>query len=262
MDLAIIFNDAGCRLYQRGRGQEAYELFSGAMQAMHHSCGGKTRTELDSFSRQLLLVDPSVQRAFDHIESSGALLSENPMGDDEKDEPPSKMMKPENGGKEFEHSNVTQSIDSHFMWTEVFAIQGLQYLPCGPGVYFSMAMSIILYNEALMLHRGHVFNSRRCLERALTFYSMSGRALLENCPRDTLESHNYTAILCCGILNNTGYLLHQMGDFQASRLCYARMNEFLLRLRPPKSAEEKLQREEFGLNFILFFRSLSTAAAA
>jgi hypothetical protein len=247
MDLAMTFNEVGCQLYRSGQGEEAYELFSGAMQALHYSCGG-IRDDLDPVSQQLLLLDPSIQRAFDRATTSRDDTVVNSFAAQEKE-------KQGNGRQR------SPSLDITFIFNEVVSMDGLKDLPSA-NLHYAIAISIILYNEALVLHRGQVKNLSRSLERAVTFYGMASTSLLDNCPWEFIQRHQLTSTLCCGILNNMGFLLHQIGDFYASRKCFARLCEVLEALPPPASEGEQRQRQEFELNFLLLSRSLSTAAAA
>jgi hypothetical protein len=57
MDLAIKFNDIGCAYYQEGCTEHAYDLFCGAMQALHHSATSHhcTLDEMDYLGRQVTI---------------------------------------------------------------------------------------------------------------------------------------------------------------------------------------------------------------
>jgi hypothetical protein len=57
MDLAIKFNDIGCAYYQEGCTEHAYDLFCGAMQALHHSAASHhcTLDEMDYLGRQVTI---------------------------------------------------------------------------------------------------------------------------------------------------------------------------------------------------------------
>jgi hypothetical protein len=64
MDLAIKFNDIGCAYYQEGCTEHAYDLFCGAMQALHHSATSHhcTLDEMDYLGRQVTLHFDSYNR--------------------------------------------------------------------------------------------------------------------------------------------------------------------------------------------------------
>lgn len=263
MELALTFNEAGCLLYQSGRGEQAYELFSGAMQALYYSRGSR-HEDMDPLGRQLLLVDPSIQRAFDRMTLSGVVIPSTHWcsSDDAAGNAPTIFQQRSEERKRGNGRPRLRSLDIPFIFNEVFSMKMLTEIPCGVLSHYEIAISIVLYNEALILHRGQVTNTRRSLERALTFYGMAGRSLLEKSPRGFLQRHHLTSALCCGILNNMGFILHQVGDFASSQLCFTRLSEFLDTLPPPASEKEEDQRGEFELNIILFYQSLSTAAAA
>lgn len=258
-----MFNEAGCQLYQNGRGQEAYELFSGAIQALHYSCGA-WQQEMDPLSSRLLFMDPSVQCALHRMNACGAVVpTENWCScDDPRGNASPIIFSRKVGAKEDNAKQPSPSLDSPFLLNEVFSMEGLNEIPCGSLMHYAIAISIVLYNEALVLHRGEVTNSCRSLERALTLYGMAGRTLLENCVGGFIQRHPLASMLCCGILNNMAFVLHQMGDFDASGQCFERLSEFLSTLPPSATVEEKHHREEFTLNFTLFYRSLPSAAAA
>lgn len=212
---------------------------------------------LDYYSKQLLLVDPSVQRAFDIVDKVVVPCKRDDSGTDTEDTVVTDCC----NDKLYKRQQCVCS-DAPFVWKEVFSINGIGRELLDDRMYVSIVLSIIYCNEALMLHLGTVANSKRCLERALMFYSMAGRSLLENCPIEVLQMHHFTSTLFCGIMNNLAYVLLQTADYDNSRLCYHRLNDFLMGLGPPANELEQRQREEFGLNFILCFKSMSTAAAA
>ena len=63
MDLAIKFNDIGCAYYQEGRTEHAYDLFCGAMQALHHSVHtGCMLDEMDGIGRQVRSITQGYMR--------------------------------------------------------------------------------------------------------------------------------------------------------------------------------------------------------
>ena len=256
MDLAMKFNETGVLLYRMGRGEDAFDLFSGAMQAMLHSCGGKSKAELDHFARQLLMVDPSVQRAFDK-----ASLAAPAVRFDKRDltlENPNDISE---SGKQNVQLPCSYPLGP-FIFSQVASLNEMPKLQCRKNIKYAIAMSTTFYNEALLLHLGQVPTSRKCLERALTFYSMAGNALLQNCPSDFIASHKLSSRLYSGILNNKGIILHEMGDFDASRFCFAYLNQFLGMLAAPATEAEKRERKEFALNCLLFDQSFFTASAA
>lgn len=55
MDLSIKLNDIGCAYYQEGCTDHAYDLFCGAMQALHHSANANCNSleEMDGIGRQV-----------------------------------------------------------------------------------------------------------------------------------------------------------------------------------------------------------------
>jgi hypothetical protein len=262
MDVAIKFNETGCHLYELGRGDEAFELFSGAMQAMNCSQGGKNKHCLDPLAHQLFLIDPSIQRGFDRLSRSGGVgvdstvcCTASPLTSTNSTTI-QQQMNTKKEQKDF------LSHDAPFMCTDILRMSQIEHLRCDPEMYFCAVFSIVLYNQALVLHRGQVANSLRSLERALTFYSLAGRSLLEPAPSGYIQSHKVLSDLCCAILNNTGYVLHETGDFEYSRLCFMRLRDFLQTLPPTTNEVDRRRREEYELNFVLFYRFLSTAAAA
>lgn len=253
MDLAKAFNDAGCVLFQMGNGHDAYEVLCGALQALHHSIGGKTKAQLTVDEFQRLLIDPSVQRAFDSIENASLTC------------PLSEFMCSNIVFKYLHDHRCTNAFNtSIFLWNEPFCIGNLEQIEFSnkQSSYFGVSAAMVYFNLALLLHKGLVVNSKRQLERALTYYSLAGSVLFRDCPRTELQESSILSVLVCGILNNMGFLLHTIGDMQSSRTSFNILNRFLSELGPPKSPSERTFREEFGLNILSFHLSLSTAAAA
>lgn len=234
----------------------------------------------------MLLVDPSIQRAFDkidftpthcgshHVASIPGEGSNNASRDLQSsaqrlhkiDRPPAAtaadatMMM---NSTRHRRIDARRSMDEYvFEWKRVFTVDGLQHYNYRSSVYISILSTSILFNQAVVLHTGGVPMSRRALERALTLYSMAAKQLFDGCPYHLLVADEYTTTLTCAVLNNTGYLLHQMGEYGGSQLCFGRMNEFLHQLGPAQSIHEKRRRDEFGLNILIFWRPLSGAAAA
>jgi hypothetical protein len=291
------------------------------MQALHHSATSNhcTLDEMDGLGRQvrnitrtrlrlgsqttfspllffvplhtqMLLVDPSIQRAFDRIDCTPTSCGShhvtfNPGEDVPRHSSPSSTGLPHKIDRPSTTtappsttSSVTtiqqataarpchhprRSMEEYvFEWKRVFTVDGLQHYNYLPSVYSSVLSASILFNQAVILHTGGVPKSRRALERALTLYSMAAKRLFEGCPRHLLMADEYTTTLTCAVLNNTGYLLHQMGEYGGSQLCFTRMNEFLHQLGPSQSIHEKRRRDEFGLNILIFWRPLSGAASA
>jgi hypothetical protein len=233
----------------------------------------------------MLLVDPSIQRAFDKIDCSPTHCGSHRVtsipgeaGREIKpatttlphkiDRPTSTSIEPPPASvvtmsTTTRSTNTRRSMDEYvFEWKRVFTVDGLQHYNYQPLVYSSVLSASILFNQAVVLHTGGVPTSRRALERALTLYSMAAKRLFEGCPRHLLMEDEYTTTLTCAVLNNTGYLLHQMGEYGGSQLCFTRLNEFLHQLGPSQSIHEKRRRDEFGLNILIFWRPLSGAAAA
>lgn len=243
MDLAYKFNEAGCSMYQDGEMDVAFDMFCGAMQALHYSCQIPDR-DLTIDSKMMLLTDPSVQRAFDHIG-----VEPRPIGVAQSDRKTASRL-------------IVEEIS--FVWTRVISIQQLIGTGCqyDQATWFALVKSVVYFNQALILHSGLVQVGKRALERSLTLYSMALKQLFEFCPKDALQCNPYAITLTCAVLNNTGYLLYETGEFECSRLCFTRMNQFLTQLGPPMSTEDRKHREEFGLNVLIFWRPLTAAGAA
>lgn len=289
MDLATKFNDIGCAYYQEGCTEHAYDLFSGAMQALHYSAGTSSLLdEMDGISHQvrltsptflalltyfqMLLVDPTIQRAFDRIDNTPnqhlfttSFDSSHPsrrsfnsgVDNNKKHKSTIAAESSQLGGNS--HSGTDECA---FQWKRVFSVDGLQCYDFDPAIYASILSASILFNQAIVLHTGGVPSSRRSFERALTMYSMAAKRLFDTRSTALLMANEFTMTLTCAVLNNTGYLLHQMGEHDGSKLCFTRLNEFLHQLPPPHSVQEKQRRDEFGLNILILWNPLSGAAAA
>lgn len=245
MDLAIKFNEIGCEFYQQGSMEASFDMFCGAMQALHYSTQSPVAIDAPS-SNLLLFTDPSVQRAIDHIgsgEGLGAAASNS-------------------------NTNYRRREEDAFVCAGVISVEQLiadcstSPLHWTGSTMFSLTQAAIYFNQALLLQIGVAQPSKRAVYRSLTLYSMAMKQLFDHCPPTSLQTRSSTINLTCAVLNNTGYLLFETAEFECSRLCFQRMNLFLNQLGPPLSDEDRYRREEFGLNILLFWKPLTGAGAA
>jgi hypothetical protein len=257
MDLATNLNHVGVGLYQNNCGGEAYEMFRGAVQAMLHS-SGKNMIDMDPLSCHLLVQDESIQRAFGKDSplalTVGGILSlfPIPIG--------GTLLYPSSSVFPPRPKSTSPDTEVPYIYSEVFSMELLNSHPfC---LQFDVATCVVLYNMAMVLQRGMVPSSHKSLERALMLYSLAGRLLWEKIGSICIRCDKMTSKLYMAILNNTGYLLHELGLFDWSRLFFVRLKEFLSSLAPSLTRDEQKERDEFHLNVILFYRNLTAASAA
>ncbi|GAX26550.1 hypothetical protein FisN_21Lh016 [Fistulifera solaris] len=119
---------------------------------------------------------------------------------------------------------------------------------------------------ALILQQGFMNHKmNRCLERAMVLYNNAGEllwknlgmALVRSCPMGVSLSTLY-----CAVLNNTGYLMHQMGRFDYAEIFYYRLNGALEVLEPAESLEEQSDRDALQLNVIVRYGACTAAGSA
>lgn len=224
----------------------ADDAICGASQALSLSCGGMLKDELDMFSRQLLLLDPSVQRAFDCLSRRSLptpltnyhlqLILDN-----------------------LRARSVNEEEDV-FLWSDLFLMIPTE----NPAVryHFQLAMAVVIFNQGLILHCGKVNGTRRRLERALEFYNIADRWYFDVCGQQALSAYDYRNSVGCAILNNAGFVTYQLGHGRASESFFTRLSILLLGLDPPTNEVERVRREELVLNVALFSNSPRTAPAA
>jgi hypothetical protein len=257
MDLATNLNHIGVGLYQSNHGGEAYEMFRGAVQAMLHS-SGKNMIDMDPFSCHLLVQDESIQRAFGKdsplASSFDCIHSLFPISIGGTVLYPSSSIFPPRS------KSTSPDTEVPYIYPEVFSMELLNSHPYF--LQFDVATCIVLYNMAMVLQRGMVPSSDKSLERALMLYSLAGRLLWEKIGSLRIRCDKQTSQLYMAILNNTGYLLHELGLCDWSRLFFARLKEFLSSLTPSLTRDEQKERDEFHLNVILFHRDMTAASAA
>lgn len=209
------------------------------------------KEELDFFSKQLLLIDPSVQRAYDRLDTCAL---PTPLTDYQ-------LRLVLDNLRRMSERAMSPNDDTSFMWSELFSMSG----PAGvspPKTLFSLAMAVVTFNQGLLLHSGQVCGTRRRLERALSFYNMAIRWYFDLSDPVILASQVFSSSLGCAILNNAAYILYQLGDFTSSRALFFRLNNLLMDLGPPSTAAERCRREELTMNVLLFYASPRTAPTA
>lgn len=232
-------------------------MFRGAVQAMLHS-SGKNMIDMDPLSCHLLVQDESIQRAFGKDSplalTVGGILSlfPIPIG--------GTLLYPSSSVFPPRPKSTSPDTEVPYIYSEVFSMELLNSHPfC---LQFDVATCVVLYNMAMVLQRGMVPSSHKSLERALMLYSLAGRLLWEKIGSICIRCDKMTSKLYMAILNNTGYLLHELGLFDWSRLFFVRLKEFLSSLAPSLTRDEQKERDEFHLNVILFYRNLTAASAA
>lgn len=245
MDLASSYMELGVRLYKENCGADAYELFRGSTQALLNFFGSHVM-ELDPLSYYVLVEqilasqsdekDPLLNLSRDSLMS---LFSKSPSGK------PSRRVSFEEVPYIYPNVFSFSSVRDHAVIHQ-----------------YDVATCIGLYNMALCLHRGLVPSTRKSLERALMLYNVAGTLLWERLGSIHIRQNKKTSKLYMAILNNAGYLLHELGLFDWTRLFFVRLKEFLISLGPSANRDEQKERDEFQLNVILFHGNLTTASAA
>ena len=295
MDLAIRFNETGVELYESGNAPEAFEMFHASLQVMLRS-SGKTMADMDPLSCQLLAFQGAIQRALgkDELFRQCHVMEQAPMNISRN---LSNSLSDADCGSvstgcldsDSSHrsgSERQQRLRSKMDQENPCLYTSAYYIPKNYVQYDShqyiVAVATDLYNLALILHRGHVVDRLSgCLERSLILYTYAGELLWNHLgynllqkPKPPQQAHDHNhhryhdagdaslSHLYCAILNNTGYLLHQMGYYDWSQLFFERLYQFLELLGPASEEQERRERDDFQLNVVVLYKTLTAAAAA
>jgi hypothetical protein len=264
MELATSLNHLGVGLYHSNRGGDAYDMFRRAVVAMLDMDPLLSSWHLlvqDEIMRQALGKALPVQlSAYD---GTGGLLSLFPRPTNlGLGITPIHMVPVYTPASTFPPRSKSSSLDTEvpYLYSEVFSMEVLNNHPLC--LQFDVATSVVLYNMALVLQRGMVPHSHKSLEQALMLYSLAGRLLWEKVGPLHIQCDKMTSKMYMAIMNNTGYVLHELGLFDWSRLFFVRLKEFLRSLAPSATRAEQKERDEFHLNVIVFYRSATAAPAA
>lgn len=282
MDIASRFNETGVKLFREGLADESFDMFYASLQVMLRTMG-KTTDQIDPYACRLLGLHDAVQRALgkdqlfrERFQVEESLNSQDAtMHDDTVNNglgrhpiPPRSSLRVDcDGLSEASRHRVRVNNPSELdpcLYSQVFL---------HPGTYqhdvsqYIMSIATDLYNMAVILQQGHVMSRMsNCLERGLVLYSYAGELLWNNLGYTMLMTDRpggaAVSKLYCAVLNNTGYLLHQMGQYSWSQLFFQRLYQFLELLGPAKDAEEQRERDTFQLNVVVLYCTLTTAAAA
>jgi len=280
MDIASRFNETGVKLFHKGQGDEAFEMFHASLQVMLRTTG-KTTAQMDPAACQVLGLHDVVQRALskDQLLRDRCQLEESLRNQD---------VQHHNQGNSLGQHPVPPltSMDVDCDGLSNTSLHQLRFAnsseqdPClynrvfrHPSTYnhdfqqYVVAIATDLYNMGLVLQRGHVLSRMsNCMERAIVLYSFAGELLWNHLGYTMLitdrEGGAGLSKLYCGILNNTGYLLHQIGQFDLSQVFFQRLYQFLELLGPARDNDEQQERDTFQLNVVVLYRTLTTAGAA
>lgn len=270
MDISSRFNETGVKLYQEGRGSEAFDLFHASIEVQLLT-EGRTTASLDPLQCQSLAFFDAIAQALkkDFYERSNSMqffLNPPDFTNDVNVVSPAHS-NPTCTPMDTRHPRPSLSkqssntedpclFDKVFEWTAPL---------CPNYDHYVVALAMDLYNMALILQKG-MMNSKmiHCLERSLLLYSYAADLLWKNlglvrpfhCGTTPLST------VYCAILNNTGYVLHQMGRFDWSQLFFFRLNKVLEMLGPAESVSEQSDRDAFQLNVIALYGTWASAASA
>ena len=279
MDIATRFNETGVKLFQSGRGNEAFDLFHASLQVLIRT-EGRTSDQIDPQVYRLLGLHEAVQRALSkdklfrerfNVEESlreGNVVKHMNIRPDDHPLPPRSSMGVDCDALQTgmaPRNNLRKSSEQDpCLYGQALLLP--QHYQHGFSEYI-VAIATDLYNMALTLQRGLVMSEMsNCMERALVLYSFAGDLLWNNLGYTMLMTDQTgdaaVAKLYCAVLNNTGYLLHQMGQFEWSQLFFQRLYQFLELLGPANTREEQRERDAFQLNVVVLYRTLTTAGAA
>ena len=274
-------------------------MFHASLQVMLRSTG-KTMANMDPVTCQMLSVQDAVHRALgkDQLfrQTHAMEQQQTPMNNNSRSSNlnPSSLSNNNNaecpslssssssgcrGSDTIRRSGRLQRPRSRMDQDNPCLYSSVYYIPATYDEYDShqyvVAVATDLYNLALILHRGQVMHRlSSCLERSLVLYSYAGELLWNHLGYNLLQkpkpqqhrngSNNNAPLshLYCAILNNTGYLLHQMGHYDWSQLFFQRLYQFLELLGPASEDQERRERDAFQLNVVVLYRTLTGAAAA
>lgn len=185
MELAHTFNHAGCIFFEQKRYGEAYDEFCGALQVLVISKG---ESNLDPHSKNLMLMDPCIHRAYDRIGMAGLFQSSNNQRqkkaeDSQSDVPSSPQLQSHPQHEQDDHY-------SHGREEEILSKPLL--IPLAPWMsastdddpglvdmetkkqHFAIAMAVVWMNKGLVLREGRLGNvgrSSSCYAMALQWLS-------------------------------------------------------------------------------------------
>jgi hypothetical protein len=277
MNLAARFNDTGVRLYKVGRGDAAYEVFFASVEILLNGMTVADMLLLRAGSRftsafvvalgkdQEFQLSQQLQKrtetsATTPVASEAMLLSTNLLA--------ALSLSPHSLIDDLRTDTYNDAITMEqcpYIYLSAFSVTGTA---CHyPFHHVVIAVATDLYNMALVLHRGKVMDrSSLCFQRALVLYSSAGELLWYHLGHNGLLQQSAgvgsLAHLYCALLNNTGYLLHQIGDFGWAQLFFLRLSQFLDMLSPPCDNEEQNERDAFQLNVLVLHRPMTGAASA
>jgi hypothetical protein len=271
MDIAYQFHETGVKLYKEGRGSEAFDLFYASIEVQMLSLG-RTMASLDLKQRQshafhesiaqALKMDlwerscPSVSlKASDFFAHEACSFEQVRQMCTTTDLSSRQVSNP--NPHRFAKTEDPYIFDKIFRWK---APECPHYEHCI--VYLAMTF----FNMALILQKGFMnHNMRSCLERAMVLYNYAGELLWRNLGMALIRSCPWgvsLSTLYCAVLNNTGYLMHQMGRYDWSEIFYYRLNGALEVLEPAESLEEQSDRDTLQLNVIVRYGACTAAASA
>jgi hypothetical protein len=271
MDIAHRFHETGVKLYQEGRGSEAFDLFYASIEVQLLS-QGRTMMSLDLKQCRSLTFHDSIPQALkmDPCERnypSVSLQTPDSFAPDACSSDEVRQMCTMTDGSSRQRSPPNSHrfarTEDPYIFDKIFRWQAPE---CPSYDQFVVYLAIDFFNMALILQKGFM-NHRmsRCLERAMVLYNYAGELLWRNLGMTLVRSCPWgvsLSTLYCAVLNNTGYLMHQMGHFDWSELFYYRLHGVLEVLEPAESLEEQSDRDALQLNVLVRYGACTAAGSA
>jgi tetratricopeptide (TPR) repeat protein len=229
--VAIIYNNLGVQYHEKGRWEEALEMFQGSLQLMMHVSNDVIH---DDYRQMVIGSDVRVQRAHQRWQQS--LVSESIIT--------KKATHKEKGGvDDFVFTKAIEMADSSFERYEIKS-------------------AVVLFNVALTYHLfslevpGQMEHNRH---KAHQLYNMSYQIAsvlhLQGRPEVSL------CRLLTALLNNLGKLAHDAGQYKASRSYFAALSGLLNCLPESENAMVVEERRGLLLNSFILDQPWTAAAA-
>lgn len=270
MDISCHFNETGVKLYQEGRGSEAFDLFHASIE-VQLLAQGRMAASLNPVQCQSPEFLNTIAQAFkndfyERPNPTQQFLSPTCLSHEVVSSAPVNqimyLQDSSSPGPPFNHR--PSWIDDPYVFDKMFSWKAPV---CPDQDQYVVSVAMDLYNMALILQKGLMNHKmKHCLERALLLYSYAGELLWKNLGMALMRPCRLGATplstVYCAVLNNTGYLLHQMGRFDWSQDFFFRLNKALEMSGPVESASEQKDRDNFQLNVIALYGTWAAAASA